>query len=61
MRDLLDRRSRRGRAVRFIGAVVLGLACAGTLAALGVSRDLQVIPVATLVAAMLMLPRHRER
>jgi hypothetical protein len=56
MCDLLNRTSRRGRTVRFIGVVVLGLACARTLAALGVPRALSVIPVATLVACLLMLP-----
>jgi hypothetical protein len=47
MRDLLGRRSRGGRAVRFIAAVVLGILCAQALAALGVPRELRVIPVAT--------------
>lgn len=58
MRDLLGRRSRVGRAVRFIAAVVLGIVCAQALAALGVPRELAVILVATLVGCLLMLPRH---
>ena len=57
----MDRSSTRALAVRFIGAVVLGLACARTLAAAGVQRDLAAIPVATLVACLLMLPPHRGR
>ena len=61
MRDLPDRRSTRGRSVRFIRAVVLALVCARTLAGLGVPRDLAVIPVAMLVACLLMLPQDRGR
>jgi hypothetical protein len=58
MRDLLGRRSRGGRTVRFIAAMVLGILCAQALAALGVPRELRVIPVATLVSCLLLLPRH---
>ncbi len=56
--DVLGRQSRRGRAVRFAAAVVLGVVCAEVLGAVGVGRDLRVIPVATLVACLLLLPRH---
>jgi uncharacterized membrane protein YoaK (UPF0700 family) len=59
MRDLLGRRSRRGRAVRFISAVVLGVLCARLLEALAVPRQLWVIPIAALVGCLLMLPRNQ--
>jgi hypothetical protein len=56
MRDLLGRRSRGGRAVRFIAAVVLGILCTRALAALGVPRELRVIPVGTWVGCQVTLP-----
>jgi len=56
VRDLLGRRSRRGRAVRFVAAIVFG-SLARLLAALAVPRELWAIPVAAVVACLLMLPR----
>ena len=53
-----DRRSKRGRVVRFVTAGVLGLLCAQALKALGVPRELSAIPISALVASLLMLPRH---
>jgi len=41
----LDRRSKHGRVVRFVAAVVLGLLCAQALKALGVPRELSAIPI----------------
>lgn len=58
MRDWFDRRSKRGRAARYGTAVVLGILCAEALNALGVPRELSVIPISALIACLLMLPRH---
>lgn len=60
MRDLLGRRSRRGRAVRLLAALALGVLCTQALKALAVPRELWALPVATLVACLLMLPRTRN-
>jgi len=57
VRDLLGRRSRRGRAVRFVAAIAFGSLLARLLAALAVPRELWAIPVAAVVACLLMLPR----
>jgi len=59
VRELLNRRSRRGRTVRLVVAVVLGFLCTQALNALAVPRGLWAIPVAALVACLIMLPRHR--
>jgi len=55
--DLLGRRSRRGRALRFVAAIVLGALLARLLDALAVPRELWAIPVAAVVSCLLMLPR----
>ena len=57
VRDLLGRRSRRGRAGRFVAAIVFGVLLARLLAALAVPRELWTVPVAAVVACLLMLPR----
>lgn len=61
MHDLLSRRSRRGRAVRLAAALVLGLLCAQALTALALPLKLRAIPIAALLACLLMLPRHPDR
>ena len=58
IRDLLGRRSRRGRAVRFVAAIMFGALLARFLAALAVPRELWPIPVGAVVACLLMVPRH---
>jgi uncharacterized membrane protein len=58
VRDLLGRRSRRGRAVRLVAAILLGLALARALGAFGFPAGLRVVPVAALVACLLMRPRN---
>lgn len=57
VRDLLGRRSRRGRAVRFVAAIAFGALVARLAAELSVPRELLPIPVAAVVACLLMLPR----
>ena len=58
VRDPLGRRSRRGRAARFIAAVVFGALLVRLLAALAVPRELWAIPVAAVVACLVTLPRR---
>ena len=58
--DLFGKSTRHGRALRLTSAILLGFLCARALHALGISRDLTAIPVAALVASLLMLPRRRH-
>ena len=57
VRDLWGRSSRRGRSVRFAAAIVLGVLLVRLLAALAVPQELWAIPVAAVVACLIMLPR----
>jgi hypothetical protein len=60
VRNLLGKQTKRGRALRLTLAIVLGFLCAQALRALGITGDVPAIPVAAIVASVLMLPRHQR-